>query len=31
MMIEFDMTGLGRMKYFLGIEVLQRTYSIFIS
>ena len=24
MKIEFDMTDLGRMKYFLGIEVLQR-------
>ena len=31
MMIEFDMTDLGRMRYFLGIEVLQRTDDIFIS
>ena len=31
MMIELDMTNLGRMRYFLGIEVLQRTYGIFIS
>jgi len=30
MMIEFDMTNLGRMRYFLGIEILQRTYGIFI-
>ena len=31
MMIEFDMTDLGRMRYFPGIEVLQRTDDIFIS
>lgn len=31
MMIEFDMTDLGRMRYFLGIEVLQRKDGIFIS
>ena len=31
MMIEFDMTDLERMRYFLGIEVLQRTDGIFIS
>ncbi|KAM2091234.1 hypothetical protein ACFX1T_029745 [Malus domestica] len=31
MMIEFDMTDLGKMRYFLGIEVLQRTDGIFIS
>lgn len=31
MMIEFDMTDLGRMRYFLGIEVPQRTDGIFIS
>lgn len=30
MMAEFDMTDLGRMRYFLGIEVLQRTDGIFI-
>jgi len=30
MMIEFDMTDLRRMRYFLGIEILQRTYGIFI-
>ena len=28
---EFDMTDLGRMKYFLGIEVTQRDDGIFIS
>jgi len=31
MMTEFDMTDLGRMRFFLGIEVLQRTDGIFIS
>jgi hypothetical protein len=31
MMTEFDMTDLGRMIFFLGIEVLQRTDGIFIS
>ncbi|CAL2255656.1 unnamed protein product [Prunus armeniaca] len=31
MMIEFDMTDLGKMSYFLGIEVLQKTDGIFIS
>lgn len=32
MMIEFDTTDLGRMRYFLvGIEVLERTDGIFIS
>lgn len=30
MMTEFDMTDLGRMRYFLGIEVLQKTDGIFI-
>ncbi|KAB2605263.1 hypothetical protein D8674_004980 [Pyrus ussuriensis x Pyrus communis] len=30
MMIEFDMTDLGKMKYFLGIEVSQRSDGIFI-
>ena len=24
MMLEFDMTNLGKMRYFLGIEVMQR-------
>ncbi|XP_020425774.1 uncharacterized protein LOC109950618 [Prunus persica] len=31
MMLEFDMTNLGKMRYFLGIEVMQRTDGIFIS
>ncbi|CAL2265186.1 unnamed protein product [Prunus armeniaca] len=31
MMLEFDMTDLGKMRYFLGIEVMQRTDGIFIS
>lgn len=31
MMVEFDMTNLGKMRYFLGIEVLQRVDGIFIS
>jgi len=30
MMKEFDMTDLGRMRYFLGLEVFQRTDGIFI-
>lgn len=30
MMHEFDMTGLGQMRYFLGIEVLQSQEGIFI-
>lgn len=30
MMHEFDMTDLGKMRYFLGIEVMQRPESIFI-
>nr|GEW66023.1 putative RNA-directed DNA polymerase [Tanacetum cinerariifolium] len=30
MMTEFDMTDWGKMRYFLGIEVEQRTYGIFI-
>jgi hypothetical protein len=30
-MTEFNMTDLGRMRFFLGIEVLQRTDGIFIS
>ncbi|XP_016670018.1 uncharacterized mitochondrial protein AtMg00810-like [Gossypium hirsutum] len=28
---EFDMTNLGRMRYFLGIEVLQKSDGIFIN
>jgi len=28
---EFDMTDLGKMRYFLGLEVLQRSDGIFIS
>ena len=31
MKIEFNMTDLGRMKYFLGIEVLQKADGIFIT
>ena len=31
MMLEFDMTDLGKMRYFLGIEVMQRSDGIFIS
>lgn len=31
MMVEFDMTDLGKMRYFLGIEVMQRKDGIFIS
>jgi hypothetical protein len=31
MMLEFDMTDLGKMRYFLDIEVIQRAYGIFIS
>lgn len=31
MMVEFDMTDLGKMSYFLGIKVLQRPDGIFIS
>ena len=30
MMLEFDMTDLGRMRYFLGIEVLQNNHGIFM-
>ena len=30
MMSMFDMTDLGKMRYFLGIEVLQSTHGIFI-
>ena len=31
MMVEFDMTDLGKLRYFLGIEVMQKTDGIFIS
>lgn len=31
MMVEFDMTDLGKMRYFLGIEVVQTKDGIFIS
>ncbi|GMJ02351.1 cysteine-rich RLK (RECEPTOR-like protein kinase) 8 [Hibiscus trionum] len=31
MMIEFDMTDLGMLHYFLGIEAVQSTAGIFIS
>lgn len=31
MMEEFSMTGLGRMKYFLGVEVIQDEQGIFIN
>ncbi|XP_068641911.1 secreted RxLR effector protein 161-like [Aristolochia californica] len=31
MMLEFDMTGFGKMRYFIGIEVMQRSDDIFIS
>ena len=31
MMIEFDMTDLGMVHYFLGIEIVQSTARIFIS
>jgi len=31
MMVEFDMTDLSKMMYFLGIEVLQMVDVIFIS
>ena len=31
MEIDFDMTNLRRMKYFLGIEVLQKVNGIFIT
>jgi len=30
MQIKFDMTNLGRMSYFLGIEVIQSDVGIFI-
>jgi len=30
MMLEFDMTDLGKMKYFLGLEILQKPVGIFI-
>ena len=28
---EFDMTDLGKMKYFLGLEILQNSRGVFIS
>lgn len=31
MMVEFEMTDLGRMRYFLGVEVMQKDNGIFIS
>ena len=31
MMLEFDITDLGKMRYFLGIEVMQRSDDIFIN
>ena len=31
MMREFDMTDLGKMRHFLGVEVLQKTNGIYIS
>ena len=31
MMFEFDVIDLGKMRYFLGIEVMQRSDGIFIS
>ena len=31
MMQEFDMTDLGKMKYFLGVEVIQGPEGIFIN
>ena len=31
MKLEFDMTDLGKMKYFLGVEVLQNSDGIYIS
>ncbi|RVW45415.1 Retrovirus-related Pol polyprotein from transposon TNT 1-94 [Vitis vinifera] len=31
MMLEFDMIDLGKMRYFLGIEVMQRSDGIFIN
>jgi len=30
MMIEFDMTDLGMLHYFIGIEIMQSTVGIFI-
>lgn len=27
---EFDMTNFGKMRYFLGLDVLQKPYGIFI-
>jgi len=30
MMSEFDMTNLGRMRYFLGVEIMQSSNGIFV-
>jgi len=30
-MLEFDMTDLGKMRYYLGIKIMQRSDGIFIS
>jgi hypothetical protein len=30
MMLEFDMSDLGKMRYFLGIEVLQNSEGIYV-
>ena len=31
MKLEFDMTDLGKMKYFLGVEIMQNSEGIFLS
>lgn len=31
MMLEFDMSDLGKMRYFLGVEVLQNSDGIYVS
>lgn len=30
MMLEFDMSNMGKMRHFLGVEVVQSTHRIFI-
>ena len=30
MMLEFDMSDLGKMRYFLGVEVLQNSDGIYV-